>query len=248
MLFQKLENNILLGKNISVLGIIPARGGSKRLPNKNIKPLLNKPLIAWTIEQANKSTLLTKSIVSTDDEEIAKVAREYGGLVPFMRPARLAKDESSSYDVIFHALDFFNDNGENFDAVTLLEPTSPLRRDDDIDNAIKIFSDNFKKAGSLISLGEIHLEQPMHAKTIQDNYVSPYCHDISKMGTNDPLKAYFPYGVIYISKVSTLKKYNSFYQPRSIHYLIERWQNYEVDDIYDFYCIEAIMKMRGTNK
>jgi N-acylneuraminate cytidylyltransferase len=232
-------------KNASILGIIPARGGSKRLPNKNIKTLVNKPLIAWSIDQTNKSQFLTKTIVSTDDDKIAKVAEQHGGLIPFIRPLRFAEDNSSSYDVIFHALDFFMEKGERYDHVALFEPTSPLRNENDIDNAIKIYLDNLDKADSLISVGKIHLENPTYAKIIEKNYLSPYCKQ--NLGTADstPSEIYFPYGVIYISKVSALKKHISFYQPTSIPYKIERWQNYEVDDIFDFHCIEAIIRMRG---
>ncbi|MFX1245758.1 MAG: cytidylyltransferase domain-containing protein [Promethearchaeota archaeon] len=231
-----------------ILGIIPARGGSKRLPNKNIKSLMGKPLIAWTIEQANKSRLLTKTIISTDDEKIAGIAKEFNGLVPFKRPPELAKDDTSSYDVIFHALDFFNSQGENYEIVALLEPTSPLRDDDDIDNAIRSFLENYDKFNSLISIGEIHLEHPAHAKRITNSFISPFCPETSKSTKLANTKAYFPYGVIYISKVSSLRKHNSFYQPKTMYYLIKRWQTYEVDDIFDFYCIEKIMEMRGTNK
>ena len=228
-----------------ILGIIPARGGSKRLPGKNVKMLVNKPLIAWTVEQANKSKLLTKTIVSTDDEEIANVAKQYGGNVPFMRPPHLAKDDSSSYDVIYHALDYFEEQGEKYDIVALLEPTSPLRKDDDIDKAISYFLENVDKGDSLISVGKVHLEHPAYVKTISNDYLSPYCKEKEDSSDSTPKEPYFPYGVIYISKVSALKKHNSFYQPKSIPYTIERWQNYEVDDIFDFCCIEAIIKIRG---
>jgi CMP-N,N'-diacetyllegionaminic acid synthase len=136
-------------KNKKIIAIIPARGGSKGLPGKNIKRLAGKPLIAWTIEQAKKSGWIDKLIVDTDDEKIAEIARKYGAEVPFLRPKELAQDKSSIYDVIFHALDWFKKIGLDFDSVALLEPTSPLRKDDDIDNAVRLFLKNYKRWGDL---------------------------------------------------------------------------------------------------
>jgi len=120
-------------KGKKILALIPARGGSKGLPGKNIKPLLGKPLIAWTIEQAKASKYVDRVVVSTDDDEIAEVAIRYGAEVPFLRPKELARDDSPTIDAILHALDFFSDKGERFDLLALLEPTSPLRDSEDID-------------------------------------------------------------------------------------------------------------------
>jgi len=242
----------LVDKNksdISILGIIPARGGSKRLPKKNIKKLIDKPLIAWTIERTNSSKLLTKTIINTDDKEIAEVAQKYGGNVPFLRPKELATDEASSYDVIFHTIDFFEKKGEYFDYIALFEPTSPLRKDDDIDKALSLLIEKSDEADSLISLGEVHLENPLWMKKISNNFVQNYLNKEEMPARSQELeRAYFPYGVIYASKISTLRKYRTFYQPKTIPYLVERWQNYEIDDYYDFVCIEAILKERGKKK
>lgn len=231
-----------------VLGIIPARGGSKRLPRKNIKILIDKPLIAWTIERTNCSKILTKTIVNTDDEEIAQVAKKYGGEVPFLRPESLASDEASSYDVIFHTINFFEEKGEFFDYVALFEPTSPLRKENDIDKALSLLIEKNEEADCLISMGEVHLENPLWMKKISNNFVKNYLDEEIPMRSQELEIAYFPYGVIYVSKISTLRKYRTFYQPRTIPYLIERWQNYEIDDYYDFLCIEAILKDRGKLK
>src|SRR3990172_8434607 len=144
-------------KGKSVLGIIPARGGSKGLSRKNIRLLAGKPLIAWTIEQANTSKYLDKVIVNTDDQQIADTAKKYGADVPFLRPRELAGDTTPMIDVIFHTLNFFKNSGTAFDYLALLEPTSPLRADHDIDNAIqKLISET--DADSLVSVGEVHLE------------------------------------------------------------------------------------------
>ena len=112
---------------MKILAIIPARGGSKGVPGKNIKLLGDKPLIAHSILQALESKLITKTIVSTDYQEIANVALHYNANVPFIRPQQLANDTASSIDVVMHAIAFLENNGEFFDAVCLLQPTAPFR-------------------------------------------------------------------------------------------------------------------------
>lgn len=228
-------------KKYRIIAIIPARGGSKGLPGKNIKSLAGKPLISWTIEQAKKSKHIDKLIVNTDDKDIARIARKYGADVPFLRPKELAQDKSSVYDVIFHTLGWFKERGSEFDIVILLEPTSPLRKEGDIDSAIKLFLRNYNKADSLVSVGEIHLENPSITLKMDKKFIKNYMKtDFSRR--QDLPRAYFPYGVIYLSKTRALEKYKKFYQNRTLPYLIERWQNYEIDDIYDFLCVEAILK------
>lgn len=230
-------------KNKPILGLIPARGGSKGLSKKNIKETMGKPLIAWTVEQALTSKYLDKVVVSTDDKEIAEISKKYGAEVPFLRPKELARDDSPTIDAIMHAINWFEERGEYFDIIVLLEPTSPLRKEDDLDNAIKLFIENFDKADSLVSVGEVHLENPCIMKRIENGYVKPFIEIDENIYQRQQLpKVYFPYGVIYLSKVDALKKYKTFYQERTIPYFIERWQNYEIDDIYDFICVEAILK------
>jgi len=235
--------------NKKILAVIPARSSSKRLLGKNIKKLLGKPLIAWTIEQAKKSKYIDKLIVSTDDKEIAKISEKYGVEVPFLRPKELARDNSPTIDAVFHAINWFESRGECYDILVLLEPTSPLRKDDDIDKALELFFDNFNKADSLVSVGEIHLENPYITKKIEDRYVKPLIRNKKNFYQSQQLpKVYFPYGVIYLSKIDALKKYKTFYQEKTIPYFIERWQNYEIEDFYDFICIETIIKRRLKEK
>lgn len=226
-----------------IIAIIPARGGSKGLPRKNIKPLLGKPLVAWTIEQAKNSKYVNKVVVSTEGKEIAEISRGYGAEVPFLRPEELARDDSPTLDTIMHAIDWFEKRGESFDIVVLLEPTSPLRKKDDLDNAIELFIKNIDKADSLVSVGEVYLENPYIMKRVENGYVKPFIEIDENIYQRQQLpKVYFPYGVVYLSKTDTLKKYKTFYQEKTIPYFIERWQNYEIDDIYDFICVEAIIK------
>ena len=224
-----------------ILGIIPARGGSKGIPLKNIKEINKKPLISWTIDSAQKSKYLDRYFVSTDSEEIAYIAEKNGAEIPFLRPKELAADDSPSYEAILHAIHKFKENDEFFDYVALLEPTSPLRKADDIDNAISKLVDNID-ADSLVTLGEVHMEHPMIVKKINGEYVSPYIDNIKKIYQRQQAdSAYFPYGVIYICKTSVFEKEKSFYLKKTIPYYLERWQNYEVDDIIDFNIVEQLI-------
>src|SRR5882724_10492389 len=120
-----------------LLGLIPARGGSKSIPRKNIEPLAGKPLLAYTAAAARGAQLLTHTILSTDDAEIAAIGRDLGLDVPFMRPSDLADDAAPMLPVMRHVLDWFAGNGRHFDAVVLLQPTSPLRQSRHIDQALK---------------------------------------------------------------------------------------------------------------
>lgn len=232
-------------KNRKILGIIPARGGSKGLPGKNILPLAGIPLIGWTIKAAQASRYFDRVVISTDDPKIAKIAKAHGGDVPFLRPKELAQDNSSSFNVIVHAIEFLRSQGEGYDYAALLEPTSPLRKKGDFDAAIKLLIDHADRADSLVSVGEVHTEHPSIVKKIAGGFVAPYVRGLRVVKRRqDCDRAYFPYGVIYLSKIQTLIGTGTFYQKKTIPYIIERWQNYEVDDQYDFYCIEAILKKR----
>jgi CMP-N-acetylneuraminic acid synthetase len=226
-----------------IIAIIPARGGSKGLPYKNIKNMNGKPLIAWTIESALSSKLLDRIFVSTDDKEIRDVSVKIGLDIPFMRPSKFAQDSSPTWELVIHALDKFKKLGEDFDYIALLEPTSPLRKKNDIDNAIKILLDNFKD-DTLVSVGEIHTEHPKIVKKLDSKgYVKQYINSKNQFYQRQQFdKAYFPYGVIYLSKVDTFYVQKKFYTDKTIPYEIERWQNYEIDDFLDFKIIEEIIK------
>ena len=122
---------------MNILGLIPARGGSKGIPGKNIKRLHGKPLLQYTFEAAKNSDLISRVILSSDDSEIIRVAEKIGLEIPFVRPTALAADDTSSLEVVQHALNFFIQKGEKFDAVCLLQPTTPFRRNGLIDEVIE---------------------------------------------------------------------------------------------------------------
>jgi CMP-N-acetylneuraminic acid synthetase len=184
-------------------------------------------------------------VVSTDDANIAAVAKQHGADVPFLRPAALAADESPMIDSIVHALDFLEQRGERFDILVILEPTSPLREKDDLSRAMENFANHQDTADALISLGEIHMESPFVAKQVDaSGYVVPVMETKAFHQRQQLPAAYFPYGVIYASKVATLRKDRTFYQKRTLPHFIKRHQNYEIDDLMDFICVEAVMRSR----
>lgn len=231
-------------KQYKTLALVGARGGSKGLPGKNIKELNGEPLIGWTLKSLKYSQYVDEIFVSTDSEEIAEVSRRYGVEVPSLRPAFLAEDTSSSIDFMLYTIQLLEEQGRKFDYVILLEPTSPLRKKSDIDEMIKLAGDNPESDG-VISVGEVHGEHPVLMKKIdQDGKVTSYIGDTPKVCRRQAFdKAYFPYGVGYLIKISKLKEQQTIYTDNILPYYIERWQNYEVDDIYDFVCIEHIMQM-----
>lgn len=233
-------------KNKRILAIVTARGGSKGLPNKNIMNLNGVPLIAYTINKTRTSKYLDATYISTDSCKIAEVCEKYGIKVPELRPDELAQDTSSSIDVLQYTIKLLEGRGEYYDYIILLEPTSPLRKDDDIDNMIRMAVDN-PCADGVISVGKVHLEHPSIIKKINnDGYISPYGEDLKmyyQRQLEDP--AYFPYGVGYLMKVKKFMETCSIYMDKMLPYYIERWQNYEIDDIYDLKCIESILKYEG---
>jgi CMP-N,N'-diacetyllegionaminic acid synthase len=226
-----------------IIALIPARGGSKGLPGKNIRPLCGKPLIVWTIDKAKRSKYLDMVLVSTDSTEIAEISKAAGAHVPFLRPAELATDNASTYEAIYHALDFLKEReSQTFDYVVLLEPTSPLREDDDIDRMLMQLIGNSEDFDSIISVGEVD-EHPSIVKRLNGPNLEPFCPDLpqtTRRQDNEP--AYFPYGVAYIAKTNVLSSENTFYTKRCTYFKIKKYQNIEIDDIYGFLCVENIIK------
>lgn len=231
-------------KNRTFLVIIPARGGSKGLPGKNIREICGKPLIAWSIEAGAKSNYVDEVMVTTDYQEIADISKNYGANVPFLRPDFLASDTSTSFDAVKHVIDFYKTElNREFDYIVLLEPTSPLREDGDIDSMIEKIVQNESEFDSIVSIGEVHEHPSIMKKTINDETLAPYCETLElKTRRQDNDTAYFPYGVAYIVKTKSLLDEKTFYTKRNTFYKIKRYQCYEIDDIYDFLAIENIMK------
>ncbi len=227
----------------SVIAIIPARAGSKGLPGKNVRPLCGKPLLAWSIESALKSRYVDEVLVSTDGDEIAGVAAKFGAKVPFRRPAELSGDEATTLSAVEHALAYYQrEFDRRFDLLVLLEPTSPLREDDDVDSMLERLVARWDSFDSIVSLGEVR-EHPSIMKRLRGETIAPYCEGLSQTTRRqDNPPAYFPYGVAYIVKVDSLLRERKFHTERCCYYLIKRYQGYEIDDLHDFLCVEAVMK------
>ena len=233
-------------KNKSFLAVIPARGGSKGLSGKNIKDLCGKPLIAWSIETGLNSAYLDKVVVSTDYENIASIAKDYGAEVPFIRPAYLATDSATTFDVVKHVIEYYQDKEKvTYDFVVLLEPTSPLRGGDDIEKMIEKVVENKSDIDSVISIGEVHEHPSIMKKIVKNKFLENYCKDLEmKYRRQDNDFAYFPYGVAYIANTASFLNEKTFYTQKCGFYEIKRYQCYEIDDIYDFLAIESIMNYR----
>ena len=233
-------------KDKSILAIIPARGGSKGLQGKNIIDLCGKPLIAWSIETALNSDFLDEIVVSTDDQKIAKIARDYGGNVPFIRPKNLAQDETPSSDVIEHCINYYqNDVGKKFDYIVLLEPTSPLREVSDINLAIKKLIDSDGTA--LVGICKSEAQHPVFSSKVnKKGYLCSFNSGEFKPLRRQELDTIFFFeGTIYISDTNKFLREKTFYHNETIGYEVPKWKSLEVDDMDDWVMIEAIMKYKN---
>ena len=226
----------------SVIAVIPARSGSKGLPGKNIRELCGKPLIAWSIDAGLASKYIDVVVVTTDSQEIASIARQFGASIPFIRPSELATDEATTFDVIKHTLNYYeSDLNSRFYYTVLLEPTSPIREDSDIDSMLETLEANHENFDAIISLGEVD-RHPSIMKRISGQKIERISSELpATLRRQDNETVYFPYGVGYVSKTQTLMDEETFYPTRTTFHLIQRHQCFEIDDIYDFVSIEAVI-------
>ena len=222
-----------------MIAIIPARGGSKGLPGKNIKDLLNKPLIAYTIEAAQKSKYISKIIVSTDCEKIAETAIKYGAECPYLRPKNLASDSALAIETYKFVIDKVNKEGkEQVKDFIVLQPTSPLRDTNDIDNAISMFHD--KKADSVISYTPEQHPISWHKYLDEKNrFVSLFEEDVKNR--QEYQISYYPNGAIYVFKYSIILD-NTYYTKNSFAYIMEQNKSVDIDTIDDFEYAEFLLK------
>lgn len=221
------------------IAVIPARGGSKGLPGKNTKLLAGKPLIAWSIEQALECGTIDCVHVSTDDLEIADVARAHGADVPYLRPAELAQDTTSTEPVMTYALDWYQRAGRTFDAIVLLQPTSPLRFPGTVGAALEEFEANSSE--SLLGVCENHhffwrnREDPV---ALYDYRNRPRRQDIRAED-----RWYRENGSIYVTRTSALRRHsNRLCEPIHMHVMREE-EGWEIDSLADFVVVEALMKL-----
>ncbi|MDF2183722.1 acylneuraminate cytidylyltransferase family protein [Grimontia hollisae] len=230
-----------------ILAITPARGGSKRLPGKNIKNLNGKPLIQWTIDAALAVEEITYVMVTTDCKTIAEIAKQSGADVPFIRPPELATDTSSSTDVIRHVLDFYKMQGEDFDFVLVLQPTSPVRNADDIRRAIALLKIN--EADAVVSVCPCE-HSPLWANTLPENCSMEdfIRHEVSQLRSQDLPNYYRINGAIYLTRVSRFYQENSLFLSSNIFaYVMDNERSIDIDHELDFLIAETVLKYREPN-
>jgi N-acylneuraminate cytidylyltransferase len=220
----------------SILAVIPARGGSKGLIRKNLCDLAGKPLIAWTIEETKKSQYIDRCILSSEDIEIINVAKLYGCEVPFVRPNQFAQDDSTSIEVILHAISKIN----NYDYVVLLQPTSPLRSVEDIDKCIeKIVETN---APSCVSV-TIPDKSPYWMYTLEQNSkMIPLIDQDLILRRQDLPSTFVLNGAVYIAKTEWFIENKSFFTYETVGYVMDKKRSYDIDTIEDLMICEYLIK------
>ena len=230
--------------NKKVLAVIPARGGSKGIPNKNIVPLLGKPLISWTIEAAQASRYIDRLILSSDDPQICAVAESAGCEVPFTRQKALATDEAKTIDVVFDALD----RVRGFDLVMVLQPTSPLRGVSDIDNSLELLIE--KGVHSAVSVTRVrdhpYLVYAMDSDARMEAVIS--LDPSTSLRRQDLPPAFALNGAIYIADIAWLDESRSFISPETVGYEMPKSRSVDIDEETDLAVAEQVLRKILTQK
>lgn len=225
------------------IGLIPARGGSKGIPHKNIYDLNGKPLIAYSIEaglRAKDAGYLDRVVVSTDDEEIAQISSDFGAEVPFIRPAELAADKSKSVDCMIHAVQFYKERDIEFDTMVLLQPTSPLRTVEDIINAINIYEN--EKVESLISCYREESINEYNVYYIDGNMGLPLRkeHNLGKRRQDIPT-LYARNGAIFITDVNYMLESKLVISDSPAIYVMPKERSVNIDTMSDMYVAKCVL-------
>ena len=219
-----------------ILVVIPARGGSKGLPGKNIKNLCGKPLIAYSIDIARAITSDDNICVSTDDIEIKNVVEKYGLFVPFIRPSELATDTATTNDVLLHAIDFYEKQGKVYDIILLLQPTSPLRKIEEVKEAISIYQND---VDMVVSVTKSHAPAVLCQEN-ESGYIE-LIYNKKAIGRQSLTTLYEFNGAIYVINVNSLKLKGLSGFNKRIKYEMPKESSIDIDDIYDFYLVESIL-------
>lgn len=225
---------------MNVLGLIPARGGSKGIPRKNVRVIAGKPLIAWTIDAARRSALLDAVVVSTEDEEIAETARSWGAQVPFMRPSHLSADDTPGIDPVFHAIDML----PYYDAVLLLQPTSPLRTADDIDGLLTQAIET--GAPSVVSVCEPE-DHPYWMYRLGTDGRLERLIDAPPVARRQDLPAVYALnGAMYFARVDWLREHRRFVGEGTLGYPMPGDRSSDIDGPMDWRIAEWLLSDRGA--
>ena len=228
----------MFGKQ-KILALIPARGGSKGIKDKNIIPLAGKPLIAYSIEAAKKSKYIDSIVITTDSERIAEVAKQYGARVPFLRPDELAADTSKTIDAALHAIKTLKSMGENYDTLVLLQPTQPLRTTDDIDKAIELYYESGENG--LVSISTVD-DSPLLIRSIdEDGKLINLLSQNSTCRRQDMPNYYKVNGCIYINKIDELNENTSF-NDNKVPFIMYKEHSVDIDELSDLWMAEYYLK------
>jgi len=214
-----------------VLALIPAKGKSTRLPRKNIINFCGKPLLAWTVQAALDTGLFEDVIVSTEDKEIAEVAKTFGANVPFIRPEKLAVDPAGVEVVALDALERLEVLGKNYDTIVILLPTSPLRVASDIEEAVALFRS--KNAVSLMSVSEYDHSPYSAYEDDGRGYLKPIFKEMNRLKSQELPKAYRCNGAIHILNVAFFKQEQSYTCSPLLKYVMPRDRSVDIDSIED---------------
>ena len=220
----------------SFLGIIPARGGSKGIPYKNIRILAGKPLLAWTIEEAHQSIYLDRVILSSEDDQIIAVAKQYGCEVPFIRPPELSRDETPGIDPVIHAILTLK---EKYDYIVLLQPTSPLRKAHHIDEAIQWII--HRNADSLVSVNEARKSPYWMFSMNQDSQLNPILKHPKAVRRQELPRLFALNGAIYIATPDFIFSNKSFQNDGTVGFLMDDKTSVDIDDELDWLICQAII-------
>jgi len=231
-------------KQKSFIAVIPARGGSKGIPRKNIININNKPLIQYSIDAAKESKYIDRIIVSTEDSDIAKVSIKCGAEVPFLRPKDLASDTAKTIDVLIHALEELKKDGSKYDYIVLLQPTQPLRTSKHIDNAIEKIVLEMEE--SLVSITEVS-EHPVLIRTLdQSNKVHSILETSSTIRRQDFPKYYKVNGSIYINKINNNFNFKTSLNDNQLGFVMDREFDLDIDEPFDLDVLRLILNSRGN--
>ncbi|MDH3346505.1 MAG: acylneuraminate cytidylyltransferase family protein [Desulfobulbaceae bacterium] len=234
-------------KDKRILGLIPARGGSKGLAGKNIRNLHGKPLIGWTIEAGKESGCFDTLMVSTDSEKIAEIGQKYGAEIPYLRHAKMSGDTTPIMDVIMHTLDWYGARAINFDIIVLLQPTSPLRNAHDIKRALTLYTERDARAVVSVCRAEHH---PFWMNTLPaDGCMIDFLPEKALNTPRQQLPSYYRLnGALYMSDTVTMRNTNTFFGPKTYAYIMEAEHSVDIDDLLDFHRAELLMQERVTRK
>ena len=221
--------------NRKILGLIPARGGSKGIPKKNLYPFNGKPLIQWTIEAAQESKQINEIIVSTDDEETADFAKKNKVEVPYLRSSKLAQDDSLVIETVLDTLNTFNEFND-----ILLQPTSPMRNANDINNIIALHEKN--KHHSVVSIREVKENPTLFYEINDKNYLDKSFKKLKSNNRQSFNQFYILNGALYIASYDHLKKYKSFLSHLTMPYLMPYERSIDIDSLSDIRLGEFLAK------